>query len=529
MGPESKFGAPVRGKNYREGVGTQSGEKMKTEYLLKYYLLLILALTLGCESNFQGYGPEGTIGTNSSNNSDNLNPGITNQAPKISCRLTNLNNTLQIRNVDTIGEKDTFFDGYPTEGDTISVDCSGTADENASTLVFSIDTDYDSEDPDWKPLAGSIVLGPGRSSMAIKAVDEGGLVTIKTFNVDAQCESGERPVVDPTKVTISTAGKHNYYNFSAAGAVTGGSDFQYAWDFNGDGVFDPFPLKATNGKIWINSPSASNVYSIFASAGNHRRQAFLRVRNGCNLESLTAFIEMPDEIPNIARTPESQAEKKPYYYLQADINRLGTQPSAIAINQRTNGPYLATWYPGDNPKRVLCSYDFKKVANKARFTIQGLNWYQGGNAIDYANEFIHGMEIGIANIPDNGGSAPQTYTSGDHGVLLNKALYKVSAGDDGIVKENYNRIDTACSVEITVERGQAVTPCTTNTGQVEFTPSSATVIYGEFNCPSLTNSLTGTAVGANNGKFFCEVAPQNQCIGGGGGGGGGGGIPPVPQ
>ncbi|MCB0366650.1 MAG: hypothetical protein KDD68_14745, partial [Bdellovibrionales bacterium] len=73
------------------------------------------------------------------------------------------------------------------------------------------------------------------------------------------------------------------------------------------------------------------------------------------------------------------------------------------------------------------------------------------------------------------------------------------------------------------------TPCTTNTGQVEFTPSSATVIYGEFNCPSLTNSLTGTAVGANNGKFFCEVAPQNQCIGGGGGGGGGGGIPPVPQ
>jgi len=33
-------------------------------------------------------------------------------------------------------------------------------------------------------------------------------------------------------------------------------------------------------------------------------------------------------------------------------------------------------------------------------------------------------------------------------------------------------------------------------------------------------------VAANNGKFFCEVAPVNQCVGGGGGGGG---IPPPKQ
>ena len=477
-------------------------------------------------SSFKSSNLNGSSG-NSSNNNDNLDPGITNQAPKISCQLTNMANSSQVRTVDTIGEKDTFFNGYPTEGDTLSVDCSGTSDENASSVKFSIDTDYDPENPDWQALSGSIVLEAGRKPMAIKADDEDGLSTIKTFAVDSQCANGATPVIDPADVSISTAGKHNFYNFSAAGAVTGGSDFQYAWDFNGDGVFDPFPMTDTNNSIWMDAATASNVYSIFASAGSHTRMAFLRVRNGCNLESNTALIEMPDEMANIARNASAQAEKKPYYYLQSDIDLLGTEPSALSLNQRTNGPYLATQYPGDNPKRVICTYDFKKVASKARFTIQGLNWYQGGSRIDYANEFIHGMEIKIANIPDNGGQATQTYNSSSDGVSLNNGLYKVSAGDDGIVKENYNRLDQACTVEITIERGQAVVPCSTNTDRVEFKPAAATVLYGEFNCPSLTNTATGSAVAANNGKFFCEVAPQDQCIGGGGGGGGG--IPPTPQ
>ncbi|MCB0384343.1 MAG: hypothetical protein KDD43_03045, partial [Bdellovibrionales bacterium] len=149
---------------------------MKTQDFKNLIILMALILAAGCESNFQGFGPDNSSNANSSNtNNDNLNPGITNQAPKISCRLTNMNNSLQIRTIDTIGEKDTFFDGYPTEGDTIAIDCSGTSDENANSVVFSIDTDYDSEDPEWKPLAGSIVLGSGRSSMAIMAVDEGGL------------------------------------------------------------------------------------------------------------------------------------------------------------------------------------------------------------------------------------------------------------------------------------------------------------------------------------------------------------------
>ncbi|MCC7405444.1 MAG: hypothetical protein IT288_13680 [Bdellovibrionales bacterium] len=429
------------------------------------------------------------------------------------------------REINTIGEKDTFFAAYPVEGDSVSVDCSGTSDEKAATVKFDIDTDYDPLAPQWVPLAGSIVLDAGRKPMAIRAEDESGLKTIKTFAIDSQCIDGETPVIDVGDVNISTAGKHNFYNYSAAGAVTGGSDFQYAWDFNGDGVFDPFPLTEA-GSVWISSAAANNVYSIFASAGSHRRQAFLRVRNGCNLESETVLVEMPDEMPNIARTPTSQAEKKGYYYLQADISLIGTQPTAPSLNQRTNGPYLATQYPGDNPKRVICDYQFTKVAGKGQFNIQGFNWYQGSNRIDTANEFLHGMEIKIASIPDNGGSAPQTYNSSSNGVVLSHSLYRVSASDDGIVKEVYTK-NAACTVEITIERGEAVTPCTSNTDQVEFTPATATILYGEFNCPNLRNSSTGTSVAAENGKFFCEVAPVDQCVGGGGGGGGG--IPPTPQ
>lgn len=487
---------------------------------IKLSLSLLAFVLLGCDSSFVSSTLNGNkVGASSENDADNLDAGITNQAPKISCLLVDMSQPLLQRRIDTIGEKDTFFSSYPVEGETLSFDCSDTQDEAPSNLSFFVDTDYDPANPDWQPLSGSIQLVAGRKSMAIKALDSDGLQTIKTFAIDSQCANGEAPVIDPNAVTIVATAKHNYYNFSADGAVTGGSDFQYAWDFNGDSVFDAFPVNPNAGSIWINNPTANNVYSLFASSGSQIRKAFLRVRNGCNLESDTVEVNMPQELLNIARTSEAQAVKKPYYYLQADISGLGNQPTALSLNQRSNGAFLATKYPDDQYRRVTCSYDFKSIADKARFTIRGVNWYQGSTQANLDDDFLHGMEVKINNIPDNGGTSTQTYSQSD-GVKLDSALYKTSAESDGLVDENYDRINTACTVEITIERAQTLSPCSTNTDQVEFEPTSATILLGEFNCPSLTNRSTGLSVAANNGKFYCEVAPQDQCVGGGGGGGG---------
>ncbi|MBK8203361.1 MAG: hypothetical protein IPK68_13895 [Bdellovibrionales bacterium] len=284
-------------------------------------------------------------------------------------------------------------------------------------------------------------------------------------------------------------------------------------------------MRESSGSTWIDSADANNVYSIFASAASQDRKAFLRVRNACNLESDTVSVDLPDELPNIERTLAAQAVPKPYYYLQADISGLGSQSETTSMFQRVNGPYLATQYPGEAYHRVICTYDFRTLAGKARFSIQGFNWYQGDNSVELSDEFLHGMEIKLNNIPDNGGQAAQTYNQ-SAGVRLSSALYKVSAASDGLVSENYNRIDTACAVEITIERAEGMQPCSENVGQVAFEPQSATILYGEFNCPSLTNTRTNRATAAKNGKFFCEVAPVDQCVGGGGGGGG---VPPREQ
>lgn len=499
------------------------GGQMQIHNLINKMLLFLLFFAFAACSGNGGKNPKAKA--SGSNDDEILDPGITNQAPKISCVLTNTNDTSQTRVVDTIGEKDRFFSQTPTEGDVIQFDCSQTEDESLP-VSFLIDTNYDPQNPQFVSFTNqNITLVVGRHNMALKAVDREGLERIKTFAMDAKCASGERPALSASAVQISTNSKLNFFNYSVnTSAITGGTGFQFAWDFNGDGVFDPYPMRQENGSVWIDSPQANNVYSIFASAGTHRRKAFLRVRNDCNLESDTITVNMPDEIQNIQRTYAAQAVKKSYYYLQSDIGFLGSASSSVAKNQRVNGPFIATQYPADSSfRRVQCTYDFKSIAGKARFTISGMNWYQGGVKIDLANEFIHGMEIRVNSIPDNGGATPQSYSNSD-GVRLDNALYKVSAGDDGITKEDFNRLDQVCDIKIRIERAQAVAPC--SSGSVEFSPVVATILLGEFDCSKLTNAALARSIEARNGKFYCEVAPVQQCVGGGGGGGG---TPPTPQ
>ena len=143
------------------------------------------------------------------------------------------------------------------------------------------------------------------------------------------------------------------------------------------------------------------------------------------------------------------------------------------------------------------------------------NYYKEGT------EFLHGLEIQVRDIQDNGGAALQTFTNANLAV----ASYRASAADDGIVSEIYNR-NSQCSVVIRVRRAEGVVPCAAGqTSQAEIS-APAVIILGEYSCPNLRDSNTLESVRLNNGKFFCEVAPINQCVGGGGGGGG---VPPPEQ
>ena len=88
--------------------------------------------------------------------------------------------------------------------------------------------------------------------------------------------------------------------------------------------------------------------------------------------------------------------------------------------------------------------------------------------------------------------------------------------------------DAACSLALRVSRAAAIVPCAENEqNNADFQEADVVTILGEFQCPQLAHASKDLTIQAENGKFYCQVASQNQCIGGGGGGGGG--VPPPDQ
>src|SRR5690606_8716079 len=186
-------------------------------------------------------------------------------------------------------------------------------------------------------------------------------------------------------------------------------------------------------------------------------------------------------------------------------------------NQRKNGDLLVTQYSEDaNLRRIECDYKKTRNDQPAVFSMKALNRYK--DDVD----FRHGMEIRVNNINDDTSSGLQTFTDANMSI----AKYQASAADDGVVRETYDR-QSGCTVTIRIRRDIPVTPCSASQRtQADFSEAGAIVILGEFSCPNLVDAGTQESVRAENGKFYCEVAPSNQCIGGGGGGGG---TPPPEQ
>lgn len=446
-----------------------------------------------------------------------------NQAPKISCSMQNMSNPAAgTRMISTILSEDTFFADQPVEGNTLSFDCNGTDDESSvDELTFELSTNYDIANPTFVPVEADFTLpvaSPGRRTMALR-VSDGDKVTIKTFTVVVECLQQIQPSLNLDGVNVTASSRLNYFNYSIdPGAVSSGNSFQFSWDFNGDYGYDPISMANPN-EMWTSAYALNNIYTIFATEQQQGRKVGLKVRNDCQLESYYV-VDVLFPMDNIPRTPAALAEPRGYWYLQYDVS------SAPPDNQRRNGDVLHTWYADDPVKRVECDYKKARIASPAVFTIRGFNWYKnpaGQNKIDPNNSFMHGMKMTINNINDNLSVGTQSFS--DANVEL--AQYYVSNADDSsYVQEIYEK-NAGCTVHLTLVRATGVTPCAEDQRTTyDFEEDEAFQIYGEFSCPNLRNSSNQVSVRADDGKFFCEVAPVNQCVGGGQGGGG---DPPPEQ
>lgn len=486
-----------------------------------YGLTLVLTvLTVGCSSNLESNNSnDGTSLTteNGEGSGNNGTPEIVNQAPSIACDFKNTS-TNQVRSINTIDGADTFFADFPRENDSIALDCTDSSDNESdnSKLTFLLSTNYTGAGSSFTQISETDLLnlsavGVGRHHMALKIIDEDGNETIKDFRLTVRCEDPSTPTLDISGVTATAGAKLNYFTYaidpSKVGNV-GGQAFQVAFDFNGDGDYDPADASKQNDE-WgaVGEYSFPDVYTIFATENHPTRTIGVRLRNACQEEA--AFeVPLAFVMPNIPRNPTSLAVPKPYYYLQADI--VGDNLSNIFSHQRVNGEYLATWYSGD-PKRVECDY---KVSNgKGSFTISGFNNYQ---TYSYGR---HGMSIKLDNIddPKTNGTIVRTHLDG---VTMSSANYNVTSIGDAVVERNFAKIGN-CTQRISVTHAIAVTPCASGPAA----ESDTVTLLGEFQCPVLRSG--SDEVEAKHGKFFCEVATVDRCVGGGGGGGGG--VPPPEQ
>lgn len=481
--------------------------------ILLAYLFSLLLISCGNELK--------TLSSASGLGAELIDDGVVNQAAKINCDLYLNNGTSAFRRISTISSTDTFSENAK-QGDSIRFDCSKTQDEDAlSSLSFSLDTDYQPSAPNFVPVSGNNFsldnLQVGRHPMALKVVDSQGKERIKTFTNVVECVDAQTPVLNTAGVSITAGAKLNHFNYAInSGAVSGGEGFQFAWDFNGDYVFDPVSLQNPN-EIWTSSNSLSNIYSIFVTEAGQSRQISVKVKNNCEKESsYTIEAQFPSE--NISRTAASLAEIRPYFYLQADLAATSGGSNDLS-DQRKNGDLLVTQYPEDTSlRRIECDYKKTRLGQKAVFTMKAYNYYKQGS------EFQHGMEIQIQDINDLLQIGTQEIPVGQANMAV--AKYRASAADDGIISEVYDRT-SACTVKMRIIRQVGVVPCAADKqAQADYKEAQAITILGEFSCPALTDANTMETVALDNGKFFCQVAPANQCVGGGGGGGG---IPPPEQ
>jgi hypothetical protein len=334
--------------------------------------------------------------------------------------------------------------------------------------------------------------------------------TIKTFEVVVECTDAiPAPSLNnpSSAIQIVEGSEVGTWNFSVdPNAISGGQDFQFAWDFNGDGVFDPFAnVRDGSNQLFTSNNALNNIYANVENNVN----VGIQIMNSC-FKSTTYYVDkdLASSHP-VARNASSQATNTGYYYLQGDMVHTGGDSSPAEVKRKTRD-YLAT----DNGTYTQfdCDYVWPNNGGTASLQIDTLKRYR---ALDMA---LHGMSLDIDNIQDNGNPGNQTISTDQ--ADLNNVRVNLAGENDGLIQaDQYNRMG-ACEVQMRLIKAESMVPCSNGTPRL----TQSIEILGEFTCPTLVNG-DGDTLSVTNGKFFCGDSRSDRCQGGGGGGGG----QPPPQ
>ncbi len=481
---------------------------MKTKYLIVGAMLVVLPLL------YNNCG-QSTISASKmlrTSASDDINVVTTNQAPRINCNIERASDSHIFKSLSAVSSGDVSY-GDPTDVDDLRFNCAATTDESpTSSLTFLIDIDYDAGSPNFVPLTGNLRFDATlRRTMAIRAIDPQGRSADKAFNLEVDCANATAPDVSNAAINVVAGARVNHFAVSVGGVSdASGTQLQYAYDFNGDGDFDPLDRRSFN--VWTNLTSLPDVY---IANGGTNYQVKARVKNGCGVEA--------DIVSRVNIDVQTFADAEPsspqdHWLIEGDISGINT-----ANAQRANNETGVSMYP-DERDDDLMDCDYNRNGAVATFAISGKNYYQDES--DYTGSegvYKHGLSLSVQNIPDTGANGLQSFTEAN-GISVRNAQYSVSTVDEtpaqALLNENYNK-NGDCDVTLNMVRATAVTPCNDGSS-VE---SVAIQIYGEYSCPQM-RSTSGRTISVNNGKYFCEWAMADSCVGGGGGGGG---EPPPPQ
>lgn len=443
--------------------------------------------------------------------SDGLDTNTPNNKPIIDCRFGSQQRSAVFANINSL--QDSYSTDRFNEDDSVTLDCSNTNDESSiSQLTFELDTDYDINSPNFQSISPSNVnlsnLPPGRYDMALRVTDPEGAQSMKVFSMAVECtttSAADPQLLNPSSsVSVTEGNNPGSYTYSINTAnLRNGTSYTFAWDFNGDGVMDPYDVVASGSRnLWTTSASVTNQY--VNVKGN--RNITLKVQNQC-LREATYFIDK-----NLVTSHPIGSNDAPtvlgYRYLQGDVS--DTSSSATPTDtKRRNAEYLAI--DAGARTEFTCDYNWNRNSNLGSLEIATSKQYRDES---YSS---HGAMIYVNQIPDDGS------TSSGGSSNMQRATYTLAGESDGIVTERFS-MSQGCTVDVTINRTITVgNPC--GAGQSGTTPETHRFeLLGTFNCPELTSNA-GNTIAIDNGKFFCT---ERLTFGGCGGGGGGGGDNP-PQ
>lgn len=471
---------------------------------------------------------------------DILDPSqVPTQKPKIS--LTILDSTgASIATVATMSREEdgaTWF----VEGKEFTFDFNNT--QSTSGTAVTIEMQF-GEGASWERVTGTSIkhtfAAAGIHVTTIRVTDDEGRETLKKFQAVVKCASTVTPLalVAPS-TAVAKAGWPNFYNYSAAGAASGGGSasvspaYKFMWDFNGDGIYD---------SGWLTTEAVPDPqYVLFSgkNAANFTNDAYRGIRNarlrvwetGCNEVKEIDLAGAADLEWPMSTAVAGELQKPHLANLGGALQFFQVKSNGAPFDNAENTAsvnLMATYHPAAPlPRRLECSYHKANKSTSSTLTISALDKYTKYGRTTSAQ---HGAYFQIASILDGVAIDPQVEPNfAPYQVVVTSAnstlkpvKFYTDINEDSAGRRSYESKPSNCTYQVTIDvMPGGVGTCADQTAQAKI----IALIDGTFSCSEMVHD--GVKVAAQHGAFYCESAILTACPPGGGGGGGG--IPPIPE